>query len=400
MLKAIFSEASGGDAILAAWLVDVEPRRRDRGQGRRRRARRGSCESRLGLELPDGVGIAKARAAVLRYVLGGEFRSDLGAPHRRASTRCPRPRPRMQRRPCGRWPPARASNPALYPAIADQVELELGLATRTVPAAALGSIDTFRFEERVVFEHTADLIADGAYDEALRHRRRARPAASGWPRTWFARRSGRRAAAWPSWAASRRAVLRGARLGWRQLSRLGAALHRRRTAGIELDQAQRRMETLGRQAGRRAARAGRRRGAPRLRRRVPGDGRRVHQGLAKGGWAVPGALHQTQVFGQVVAQQPKPVAYFLVDAMRYEMGAELVERLPAGAEVRIRPAIAALPSITPVGMAALQPDAEGSFDVVVAENGKFGSRIEDDVPPGPHRAAEVRRRLGFPRSPT
>ena len=73
--------------------------------------------------------------------------------------------------------------------------------------------------------------------------------------------------------------------------------------------------------------------------------------------------------------QPKPVAYFLVDAMRYEMGVELVERLPASTEATITPAVAALPSITPVGMAALMPGAAASFDVVDS-GGKLGSRID------------------------
>ena len=39
------------------------------------------------------------------------------------------------------------------------------------------------------------------------------------------------------------------------------------------------------------------------------------------------------------------MAYFLVDAMRYEMGVEFAGRLPATAEASIRPAVAALPSI-------------------------------------------------------
>ena len=44
-------------------------------------------------------------------------------------------------------------------------------------------------------------------------------------------------------------------------------------------------------------------------------------------------MHQTRVYADAVAAQPKPVAYFLVDAMRYEMGVELVERLPPSTEV-------------------------------------------------------------------
>jgi hypothetical protein len=53
-----------------------------------------------------------------------------------------------------------------------------------------------------------------------------------------------------------------------------------------------------------------------------------------------------------------------------------VARLPKTAEVAARPAIAALPTITPIGMAALLPGAAGSFSVV-EQNGKLGARIED-----------------------
>ena len=43
--------------------------------------------------------------------------------------------------------------------------------------------------------------------------------------------------------------------------------------------------------------------------------------LAKGHWTVPTTLHQTKIFSEIVADRPKPVAYFFVDAMRFEMGA-------------------------------------------------------------------------------
>lgn len=45
-------------------------------------------------------------------------------------------------------------------------------------------------------------------------------------------------------------------------------------------------------------------------------------------------------------------------------------------EAPIRHAIGALPSITPIGMAALQPGASASFSVV-EQGGKFGARIDD-----------------------
>ena len=62
--------------------------------------------------------------------------------------------------------------------------------------------------------------------------------------------------------------------------------------------------------------------------------------------------------------------------MRFEMGVELAERLPKTAEVTVRAAVGALPSITPIGMAALQPGASASFSVV-EQGGKLGARIDD-----------------------
>lgn len=92
-------------------------------------------------------------------------------------------------------------------------------------------------------------------------------------------------------------------------------------------------------------------------------------------WTVSASVHQTHIFGEVVSEQPKPVAYFLVDAMRFEMGVELAERLPKSVEVSVRPGLCALPSITPVGMAALQPGASSSFSVV-EQAGVLGARID------------------------
>ncbi len=54
-----------------------------------------------------------------------------------------------------------------YVALADKVESLLGLAGAKVPAAALGSIDTFRFEERALLSYCGGLIVSGRFDEAL-----------------------------------------------------------------------------------------------------------------------------------------------------------------------------------------------------------------------------------------
>src|SRR5207249_36999 len=54
------------------------------------------------------------------------------------------------------------------------------------------------------------------------------------------------------------------------------------------------------------------------------------------------------------------VAYFLVDAMRYEMGQDLAHVLDTLGSVSTTFAAMGLPPTTPCGMAALMPSADGS----------------------------------------
>jgi hypothetical protein len=57
------------------------------------------------------------------------------------------------------------------------------------------------------------------------------------------------------------------------------------------------------------------------------------------------------------------------------MGMELSERFPGSAEVSVRHALTALPSITVVGMAALQPGAAGSFSVA-EQKSRLGAFVD------------------------
>src|SRR4029077_4062005 len=94
------------------------------------------------------------------------------------------------------------------------------------------------------------------------------------------------------------------------------------------------------------------------------------------GWTVPKMLPQTRIYPELVPKAGARVAYFLVDALRFEMGVELKKLLAGSEDLVLRPAIAALPTITPVGMAALLPGASARFDVVEA-GGVLASRIEN-----------------------
>ena len=51
--------------------------------------------------------------------------------------------------------------------MADRVEAELGLRDAKISPDGLGSVDTFRFEERALLAHCDDLIAAKQFDKAL-----------------------------------------------------------------------------------------------------------------------------------------------------------------------------------------------------------------------------------------
>lgn len=105
------------------------------------------------------------------------------------------------------------------------------------------------------------------------------------------------------------------------------------------------------------------------------------------GWPPPGTLSNTQVFDTKVAPFLKSsgtrVAYMMVDALRYELGYELNKQLSEDADTSLSVAFATLPSITPVGMASLLPDAAQKLSVSLVE-GKtkvfFDGQAITDVP--------------------
>ena len=137
----------------------------------------------------------------------------------------------------------------------------------------------------------------------------------------------------------------------------------RRGGLYRLDQAQRRLESwVTRLVEEPSERALRR--PARLRGHVQRDGRGLHRGAGSGEVAAAVSLAPDADLQRGGRRAPRPVAYFLVDAMRFEMGMELFELLPKSAEVSVRAAATALPSITPICMAAVLPGASRSFNVV------------------------------------
>lgn len=375
LLKAIFHDVTGNDALLADWLAsDVRDQEIEAKNAAPELAK--LVRSRVGLELPADAPLPRLRSITLRYVLAGEFRSDLRCPPPAALDAVPAPPTRDHEAAVRELAKRlRTTFPDAYPAIADRVEAELGLAAAPIEAEALGSIDTFRFEERVLLAHCGDLIAGQRFGEALVLTDARKQS------FWLDRDLGRSA----RWEACRRMAelgqaatevrneiqtASGGASAWVTAYTAPGGWHR-------MDQAQRRLEswvaTLEDDPDERPLGMVRRVYEDACHAMAQGFTRR----LAEGGWATgTSTLHQTRVYADVVATTPKPVAYFLVDALRYEMGLELVDRLPRDAEVSVRPAVGALPGITRVGMAALQPGASASFSVV-EKGSRLGALIDD-----------------------
>ena len=373
ILKGIFVDAHGRESLLAAWLAsdarDAEIAEKDVAGELVKLIRSG-----LGLELSADSELSRLRAATLRYVLAGEFRSDLNCSPPTCLDGVPSPKNKEEEGALRAMAlRLRRDFADEYEALADLIEGELGLRHAELPAGGLGAIDTFRFEERSLLTHCGDLIASAKFDEAL--------ALVGERENsfWLDRDVERKA----QWEACRRM----AELGMIAKSVRDGVLKADGDADAwieaytgtdgwyRLDQAQRRLEAwvanLEEDPEERALGV--------VRDAYDVACRTMAQGFApvfeKSGWTARAQLHQTRVFSEVVSTRPTPVAYFLVDAMRFEMGVELAERLPKSAEVSLRHAVCALPSITPMGMAALQPGAAGSFNVVQRKD-RLGGEID------------------------
>ena len=93
------------------------------------------------------------------------------------------------------------------------------------------------------------------------------------------------------------------------------------------------------------------------------------------------ALRQTQLYERKV----KPglgesrTAYVWVDALRFEMGRELAQSLQDGFSVRIEAAVAAVPTITEIGMAALLPGEEKRVVPSPAGEGKLALDVDGTI---------------------
>jgi hypothetical protein len=271
----------------------------------------------------------------------------------------------------------RSRHSTFYEATANETESWLTDETSVVRAADLGSIDTFLFEETAILKAALEALHDGTC-AAPAEQHQYFGAALGWaePRaggeSFWLQRTPLRQNAWLL-------VLDAARLGQAMADAgpglgsppsLDAAVARYVKLGAPVDRAHRLMEQ------RRVAvlmpqlphfevlRA--RLDDLRKRWRTWADAwARDWNALCRAQGFLPSTdLQQRTLFDQVVkpsTAEPGQTAYFLVDALRFEMAAELFDalgELPA-TQMQLKARLAELPTVTEVGMNVLAPVCEG-----------------------------------------
>lgn len=89
--------------------------------------------------------------------------------------------------------------------------------------------------------------------------------------------------------------------------------------------------------------------------------------IQQAGWPAEQLPRNRDVFSRFV--EPKllaneKVAYFLIDSLRYELAVELQQELEQLHTIDLHPVSAQLPTITPVGMASLMPQADQKFGML------------------------------------
>lgn len=266
----------------------------------------------------------------------------------------------------------------LYERLADEVQALLPEERDAIAPEDLGKIDTFRFEEAKVLEGTLAALEREQWDQAL-----AFAAAREGERSFWLGRDPMRRHAWSIVTEAARlgkamaaapAPLQGARS-------LADAVERYARAGAPVDRAHRGFEQTWQRLW--DPRVPHLEALKEIRRRM----QRLYRGWAdtlardftvtcvQHGFLPEASLQQRTLFEQVVmplCAGSEKVAYFVVDAFRYEMAADLVEEMQGpGTVVELRPRLAELPTITAVGMNVLAPVATGGRLSPALETGDF-----------------------------
>jgi hypothetical protein len=334
-------------------------------------------KSGLGLDIDEGLDADAMRDQLARMILCAEFRADLKRPELTEISQIPAPNTDEQRQRarhvCERL---RRDFPEEYEQLATKVEQDLGLAGAELDPLTLGEIDTFPFEEITFLDACNDLIASGKAQRSLAEAELRQR--SFW--TSIARYPERHRA----WEACQALAVLALTIEQTQKWLKRPPAHAKdwvtayaEDAGLSL------IDRRFREARHRLSRLSDVEALEDARSRVFADYAALidtltlqfTETLLASKFQVEGTPPQTDIYAKRVRRLDQATAYILADSLRFEMGKQLAEMLESqGAKsVSVEPAIAVVPTITPVGMAALLPEADRSFSVRETSKGICGA---------------------------
>ena len=264
--------------------------------------------------------------------------------------------------------------PDFYASTATETETRLD---HNVAAHELGKIDTFLFEEEIILEAAVDDLQAQSWDAAIAW---ARPRAAA--QSFWTQREPLRQSAWQfvlDAACLGKAIVDAGTPGL--LVSLDAAMEHYASRGAAVDRAhrtmeQRRLHTQVPYFERLRAQLNDMRGL--WRRWADTYAREWNAICREHGFLPSEQAQQRNLFDQVVrplaidAAEKETTAYFMVDALRFEMAQELFDALgdvPA-TQKQLKARLAELPTVTEVGMNVLAP---------VAKNGRLAVAIGDKI---------------------
>lgn len=287
---------------------------------------------------------------------------------------------------------------------ADHIEAKLENELERAVAEDLGRIDTFRFEDKLIFAAALTAIQNERWDEANSLAADRSVDRSFWAQQDDARRTGWKLVALAAKLGASIARHDGLLNGSRDLDQVA---ERYAQGGFEVDRAHRRLEQCRYQSpvvqmeeyplilkclnGLRG-----------VYRRWADEQALAFSALCKSDGFLPEAsLQQRNIFEDVVrpaVEESGTVAYFCVDALRFEMGKQLFQSLmkDGGAKVALQPRYAELPTVTEVGMNVLAPvSREGRLQPEITAKGIQGFRAGQSLVASPEsRRKAMHERVG------
>ncbi len=299
----------------------------------------------------------------------------------------------------------RKTYPDRYVREADRIESELlEQESKQATAADLGRVDTFRFEDKKVFAAALQALSEERWQEAAAYAADRNEERSFWVQRDDARRTGWKlialAARLGVAVSNNEALLDGARS-------LEQVAERYAKGGSDVDWAHRKLEQARTQLPivridefpvlRRCLN-----GLRQVYRRWADEQAVAFNALCKKQSFLPdAALQQRNIFEDCVrplAEDAGTVAYFCVDALRFEMGKQLSDSLAkdGGGKIQLQSRYAELPTLTEVGMNVLAPVCrDGRLKVEINAKGIQGFRVGQTLVGSPEsRRKAMHERVG------